>query len=217
MIKIFLRILLLSGTIVFFFPSLVYPQYTTNEILFIPWGEGSNELEIAEAYREYHDGPVMDTVGHLAPEGGPDYGFVDRQENVYFICYELTYLKAFDLSGNVIVDYSYGKTQFHHEFFRGMFSGFYVDSLGRIFCSGNLITGTYVAVADRNDNLLDKLNPLGVESGIGCNILGWGSDDVLTFLSLEGGNYTYRNNEFSVGGSMYWRAGDGKYYDERTG
>ena len=201
--------------VLLFMSNLAYGEYTVNEILFIPWGERPSELDIAEAYREYNEGPEADTIGFLAPEGGPDFGFVDRDENVYFISYSLYYLKGFDLTGNVIVDYSQGKTQFNDDFFSGMFINFYVDSLGRIYCGGDEMFKPYVAVVDRNNNLLDRLNPLGVESGIGCTLLDWGSDDVLTFLSLEGGQYTYRNGQFYAGGSMYWRAGDGYYYDAK--
>ena len=80
-----------------------------------------------------------------------------------------------------------------------------------------MIVKRYVAVTDRNNNLLDKLNPLGVESGIGCTILDWGSDDVLTFLSFEMGLYTYRNGQFYEGGSDAWYARDGYYYSGITG
>ncbi len=196
-------------------PTAVFAEYIVTEILFIPWGEGPNELEIWEPYLEYHDGPEIDTIGHLEAAGGPSNGFVDRQENIYFISYTISYLKGFNLNGEVIVNYSHGKTEFNWEFFRGMFNGFYVDSLGRIYCDGNDMRGAYIAVADRNNNLLDKLNPLGVESGVGCTMIGWGSDDVLTLLALEGGNYTYSNGQFYEGGSMFWRAGDGYYYSAK--
>ena len=192
-------------------------EYTATEILFIPWGEGPNQLEIMEPYRAYNEGPEPDTVGYLAAEGGPNKCFVDREENFYFMSYEIGYLKGFDNFGNVIVDYSEGKTEFNYDFFRGMFINFYVDSLGRIYCGGDEIFKPYVAVVDRNNNLLDKLNPFGIESGIGCTLLDWGSDDVLTFLSFEMGLYAYRNGQFYEGGSENWYARDGYYYSGRTG
>jgi len=199
------------------FPASGFAEYTVSEILVIPWGDGQNELEIWEPSLEYHDGPEIDTVGYLEVGGGPDITFADRQDNFYFMSYSISYLKGFDINGNVIVDYSQGKTQFNDEFFRGMFINFYVDSLGRIYCGGDMIVKRYVAVTDRNNNLLDKLNPLGVESGIGCTILDWGSDDVLTFLSFEMGLYTYRNGQFYEGGSDAWYARDGYYYSGITG
>ena len=110
------------------FAGSVSAEYTASEILFIPWGEGPNELEIWEPYREFHNGPDIDTIGHLEPGGGPIDVFVDREENIYIGSHEISYLKGFNLAGEVIVNYSYGKTEFRYEFFRGMFNGFYVDS-----------------------------------------------------------------------------------------
>jgi hypothetical protein len=197
---------------VFIYGALASAEFTVTEILVLPWGDGPNELEIWEPYREYSDGPEIDTVGHLEPGGGPNNVFVDRDENCYFSSYEIGYLKGFNTNGEVIVNYSEGKTQFHWEFFRGMFNGFYVDSLGRIFCNGNEMRGAYVAVADRNNNLLDKLNPVGIESGVPCKIATRGSDDVFIFDSWDHGYYTYANGQFKPGGSYGWLAKDGYYY-----
>jgi len=193
-------------------PACLRAEYTATEILVIPWGDGPNELEIGEPYLENYDDPGADTIGHLVSFAGPGYPFVDKDENFYFISHELYYFKGFDINGEVIVDYSQGKTEFRDEFFRHLFRGFYVDSLGRIFCNGNNMKGGYVAVADRDNNLLDKLNPFGWESGIPCSIVGRGADDVLTFQSWEHGNYTYMNGEFYPGGSPWWRAKNGVYY-----
>ncbi len=190
-------------------------EYTVTEILVIPWGDGPNELEIRDPYREFSDDIEPDTVGFLIAGGGPDQTFVDRDENVYFSSYPVNYFKGFDINGQVIVDYSAGKTEFHDEFFRGMFRGFYVDSLGRIYCNGNELAGAYVAVADRNNNLLDKLNPLGLESGAPVSIFRWGSDDVLIFDVEDHGFYTYINGQFSPGGASSRRARDGIYYSAR--
>lgn len=198
--------------IILLWPAWSYAKYINEEILVIAWGDGPNELEIGEPYLEYNDEPGIDTTGFLEATGGPGEPFVDRQENVYFISYAISYLKGFNTKGEVIVDYSQGKTEFRDEFFRGAFIGFYVDSLGRIFCSGNGVEGGYVAVADRENNLLDKLNPLGVESRIPCSFVSRGSDDVLIFNSWKHGYYTYMNGEFYHGGSPGWRAGDGAYY-----
>ncbi len=196
--------------------SPAFAEYTVTEILFIPWGEGPNELEIWEPYREYSEDNPSDTVGFLVPSGGPRKTFVDRDENVYFSSIDISYFKGFDTNGNVIVDYSAGKTEFNDDFFRGMFSGFYVDSLGRIYCNGNERAGAYVAVADRNNNLLEKLNPLGPDSDSPVSIFRWGSDDVLILDSEAGGLFTYKNGQFSSGGSLWWRAKDGIYYTAIT-
>jgi hypothetical protein len=193
-------------------PACLRAAYTASEILVIPWGEGPNELEIAEPYLVYDDTPGADTTGYPAATGGPSKPFVDREENFYFISYHISYLKGFNSEGEVIVDYSEGKTEFRDEFFRGIFLDFYVDSLGRIFCNGNDVDGGYVAVADRNNNLLDKLNPLGVGSGVPCSFICWGSDDVLIFQSRNHGYSTYMNGEFYPGGAGGWRAKDGVYY-----
>jgi hypothetical protein len=187
-------------------------EFTVTEILFIPWGDGPNELEIREPYREYSEDDPLDTIGFLQPAYVPNKAFVDRDENIYFSSLQVYYFKGFNISGQVIVDYSMGKTQFHDEFFRGLFDGFYVDSLGRIYCNGNEKAGAYVAVADRNDSLLAKLNPFGTESGLGTWIFNWGADDVLIFSVEDHGLYTYMNDEFSPGGTIGWRASDGVYY-----
>lgn len=202
----------LLASLIYLNAAPAFGVYSPSEILVIPWGEDSNQLEIMEPYRAYNEGPEPDTIGYLAAEGGPNKCFVDRQENFYFMSYEIGYLKGFDNSGKVIVDYSEGKTEFSDDLFKGMFINFYVDSLGRIYCGGDEIFKPFVAVVDRNNNILDKLNPFGIESGIGCTLLGWGSDDVLTFLSFERGMYTYINGQFTVGGSSGWRARDGYYY-----
>jgi len=196
-------------------PMALYAEYTATEILVIPWGEGANQLEILEPYRAYNEGPGHDTLGYLAAAGGPNKCFVDREENFYFMSYEIGYLKGFDDSGNVIVDYSEGKTAFNYDFFSGMFINFYVDSLGRIYCGGDGIFHPYVAMVDRINNLLDRLNPLGVESGVGCSLVDWGSNDVLLLDSFEHGYYTYINGQFIHGGSEGWRAADGYYYQSK--
>jgi hypothetical protein len=206
------RVRLTALLLILLWPSCLIAEYVSSEILVIPWGEGPNELEIWEPIVEYDVDSGGDTTFYAEEAGGPSDPFVDSEENVYFISYQIAYLKGFNIEGEVIVDYSDGKTDFRDEFFRGMFSGFYVDSLGRFFCDGNLFIGGYVAVADRANNLLDKLNPLGLESGVPCFIVRWGANDVLTFKSLEHGNFTYVNGEFNPGGSSGWRAVDGYYY-----
>ena len=193
-------------------PISAHAEYTDTEILYIPWGDGPNELEIREPYREYSEDDPADTVGFLEPAYVPNKAFVDRDENIYFSSLQVYYFKGFNTNGQVIVNYSMGKTQFHDEFFRGLFDGFYVDSVGRIYCNGNELAGAYVAVADKNDNLLDKLNPLGIESGVPTSLFSWGSDDVLIFDSETGGFYTYHDNQFSPGGTIGWRARDGIFY-----
>jgi hypothetical protein len=117
-------------------PASPWAEYTATEILVIPWGEGPNELEIWEPIVEYQVDPGGDTTFFPEEAGGPSKPFVDSGENVYFISHNINYLKGFNIGGEVIVDYSEGKTEFSDEFFRGMFSGFYIDSLGRIYCNG---------------------------------------------------------------------------------
>jgi hypothetical protein len=209
------RIIFISAMVCISLPS-AGAEFTVTEILFIPWGDGPNELEIREPYREYGDDIEPDTVGFLVPAYVPNKAFVDRDENVYFSSYEVRYFKGFDINGQVIVDYSAGKTEFNDDFFRGMFRGFYVDSLGRIYCNGNELAGAYVAVADKNNNLLDKLNPLGIVSGVPTSIFSWGSDDVLIFTVEDHGLYTYMSDQFSPGGTIGWRARDGIYYKTET-
>jgi hypothetical protein len=200
-------------TIMLFVCGLARAEFTVTEILFIPWGDGPNELQIREPYLEHSEEYPADTAGFMVPAGGPRNTFVDRDENVYISSIDIGYFKGFDTNGNVIVDYSMGKTEFHDEFFRGEFDGFYVDSLGRIYCNGNALAGAYVAVADRNDSLLAKLNPLGLESGIPTKISRWGSHDVLIFyVEQQHGLFTYMNGQFSPGGTIGWRACDGYFY-----
>ena len=85
-------------------------------------------------------------------------------------------------------------------------------SLPTGYCNGNALAGDYVAVADRNDSLLARLNPLGLQSGVPTKISRWASDDVLLFYSDGHGLYTYMNDQFSPGGSLGWRASDGRFY-----
>ncbi len=47
--RIFLFMIMLAS------PAVARAEHTVTEILFIPWGEGPNELEIREPYREYSD------------------------------------------------------------------------------------------------------------------------------------------------------------------
>lgn len=203
--------------ILLLFFSYAFADYSSNEILVIPWGEGSNELEILDSYWEYNEGPNPDSSKHREAGGGPSKVFVDRQENFYFMSYEIGYLKGFDNSGSVIVDYTEEKDEFSRQLFGGMYINFYVDSLGRIYCAGNEIIKPYVTVVDRNSNILDKLYLREHASSFGCTLIDWGSDDVLTFLCFEKGMYTYRNGQFLEGGSEDWYAADGYYYSGRTG
>ncbi len=194
----------------------VSAEYTVTEILFIPWGDGPNELAITEEHREYNECDPIDTVGYLVGGDGPEKMFVDQKENIYFTSNSLAYLKGFDKNGDVIVDYSTGKTKFNYDFFCGWFYGVYVDSLGRIYCNGNELACMSVAVVDRNNNLLERLNPLGYDTDLPASVEYRGSDDVILFKSWVYGFSTYMNGQFYPGGSYGWRARDGYYYHVET-
>jgi hypothetical protein len=192
--------------------SAALPQdYTATEISFIEWGEGPGQLKITGPETEYNPNDSSDYV--TWPGIGPSGGFVDKNENFYFVISEFDQFKGFRRDGSLLLDYSVGAPDYNPEFFRAGVGEYYVDSLCRIYINGSF-DYDYVAMVDTLGNLLAKLSPYGAGSGNRMVSLDRGSDDALLFRVRHGGQtmlYTYRNQQF-IGGGCEWLAVDGNCY-----
>lgn len=181
--------------------------YIKTEILFVQWGNGPKQLKINEPIVEESETGNQ----YLIPGGGPHQGFVDMNDIFYFGSRNPGYFKAFDLSGNVRINFDPQAPNYHDSLFGTSLERFYIDSLSRIYFE-SLGPRDFVAIADTNGNLLDRLNPLGVGSRVNVNMVGVNSDDVISFSCWNNGFYTYSNGMFTEGGTSAWKARDGFYY-----
>jgi hypothetical protein len=189
-----------------------FGDFISSELCIISWGDGDNEIQITEPYREYSDGPRQDTIGYMHTGDGPGIFFIDKNDNIY-IQSSLQYFKGFHLDGIMFVDYSFSHAQYdYNSYFKGGAINFYVDSLCRIFVDGGF--QNYIAVVDTLYNLVAKISPDMADSSGFISISNRGSDDVLSISSDKIGCLTYKDNKFLDGGSfMGWLASDDYYYD----
>lgn len=196
-----------------FSPGILCAEYTVTEILFIPWGEGEEQLKIALPHGlDVHGTPFNycdDTYEILG--GGPSYGFVDQVDNIYFSSYEHNYLKVFDPTGRLILDFSQGHPVYDSIIGHYSMGYFYVDTLCQIYVLSSQSLD-HIPVIDTLGNLINKLNPVGIGSGVEILRIFPNSLDNLTVLCRNENYYFYTNNSFLPGGSNGWRAVDGFYY-----
>jgi hypothetical protein len=206
-----LRCILIAVGVVVFAAS-ARAGYRATELFAVQWGQEQNELRIGEPFVEDVKLTPQDSTDDVTfPGGGPDQGFVDKEENCYFSSYKFGYFKGYDHTGNLIVDYSKSSPGFDTEYFQSGVIRFYMDTTGLVYFLG-FPRRDYVAVADQNNNLLAKLNPYGEDSGVIINNFYPSSDDQLSFYLDDGTRYTYSAGHFTNGGAMGWKAADGFYY-----
>jgi hypothetical protein len=202
-----------SLIVILLFAGPVSAEYRSEEFAFIPWGDGPGQLKIEMPVWVDVNGTPDDPSDDLIEDeaGGPSLTFIDAFENIYVSSYGLNYLKAFDSSGQLIIDFSYGTPAYDSIVNGATIGTFYVDSLSRIY----LLTfppTRYIAVIDTLGGLLDKLNPLGPNSNISVCAMDYNSLDILSVCSCNRELYTYENGNFTPGGAMGWKAIDGYYY-----
>ena len=187
-------------------------DFTPTEIMVIPWGDGPNELmKTSPEYEDNDNTPEDSTDDFIYPEAGPDRGFVDRYENVYFGTYHHNYFKGFNSNGGVMVDYYRGETDSGIRIYSGKISGFYVDSLMHIYIV-SFPGQDFISVVDTANNFIDSLRPPGLDEGVRISKMYYNSDGVLSFLCSDRTRYTYMNGVFLEGGKGSWRATNGIYY-----
>jgi hypothetical protein len=190
-------------------PTCLWAGYTFSEILVIPWGDGPDELVIREPYKE--DIYVSEDSSFEAwfASGGPTFGFVDMNDNIYFSSYKIPYIKGFHDNGQAFVDFSNDPPGSNPGLFAGWVGEFYVDSDAMIYISSAL---TFVVVADTLGNLINKLTPPGYDEHIPVSLSFYQFDDELVISALNQ-RFIYRDGEFFEGGYIAWKASDGYYYD----
>ena len=189
-------------------PAETIAEYISSEILVIPWGDGPDELGIREPYKE--DIYVSEDSSFEAwfASGGPDRGFVDVNDNIYFSSYEMFYIKGFHSDGQPFVNFSNQTQGSNHDLLGGAIENFYVDSDARIFISNML---PFVVIADTLGNIIKRLIPPGYNEQMPVSLLFYEFDDELVISALNQ-IYIYRDDEFYEGGYPFWKASDGFYY-----
>jgi len=189
-------------------------EYTSEEFAFIPWGNEPHQLKIdIPVWLDVNNTPGDSTDDLMEePPGGPTQLFIDRFDNIYVSSYDLNYLKAFNSSGRLIMDFSYGTPAYDNLLDGASISEFYVDSLSRMF----LLTfppTEYLIVIDTMGNIVDSLNPLGWNSNINLCAMFVNSNDAFSVCTCNRELYTYEGGNFTPGGAMGRRAIDGRYYN----
>jgi len=195
----------------FFLASSSSAEYASTEILVIPWGNGPNQLKISpEAYETGNT--LADSSDDVTfPGDGPDFCFVDRNENLYFTSYGFSQFKGFDPTGRLIFDYSKDEPAHNDELFRACPIKVYIDSLCHIYIlSGPNVD--FVTMIDTTGHLLSRLHPYGENSGVFISNIYFNSNDAISFRLRDGTYHTYSGGLFSTGGDMSWRALDRLYY-----
>ncbi len=206
-----MRRFIIALALLFANPAILLAEYTSQEILVIPWGDAPNQLKIDEPGYEDVNNTPEDGTDDWIEKAGPSFGFVDKYEDLYFSSYYFLQLKGLDRNGRLIFDYSHGEPSYNREFYRGWLRKFYVDSLCRIYILGGA-DEDYIAVVDTAGNLIEKLSPLGPNSGVPVANMYAGSHDAITFYLHGNELYTYVGGQFHEGGSLAWLALDGYYY-----
>jgi hypothetical protein len=193
---------------ILFMAACVRAEYTVSEILVIPWGDGPDELVIREPYKE--DIYVSEDSSFEAwfASGGPNFSFVDMNDNIYFSSYDIPYLKGFHNDGQAFVNFSNDPPGSNPGLFAGWAEEFYVDSDALIYISSAL---PFVVVADTLGNIINKLAPPGYDEHIPVSLLFYQFYDELVISALNQ-RYIYRDGEFYEGGYPFWKASDGFYY-----
>ena len=187
-------------------------DFTSTEIMVIPWGDGVNELMKGSlAFEDPNVTPGDTTDDIIFPYWCLQDGFVDKYENIYFSSSECNYLKGFNSSGELIVNFSGGISDNDSTIYFESSRDIYIDSLIQIYILGSN-RPTFIAVLDTAYNLIDTLRPNGIADSIELGRMYHSSDDVLSILCLDKTFYTYKNEIFFEGGSSGWRAVNGKYY-----
>jgi hypothetical protein len=187
-------------------------QYQSTELCVIEWGDNSNQLKIAEPIYEDENETPADSSDDWIEKAGPDEGFVDRNENIYFSSGDFSQFKAFGKDGHLIFDYSSDKNNLFDSLFQiNEVGNCYVDSLSHIYLiySGIL---DYIPIIDTTGKLLNIISPQGVGSGKKIGRPDFNSDDIIGIYCPVGGFYTYTKGAFREGGSTGWLAKDGYYY-----
>jgi hypothetical protein len=192
-------------------PPCIASEYISTEIDFVKWGTAHDQLMIDKPGYEDVNFTPEDSSDDYIEIAGPTHGFVDKNENAYFISYQFLQLKAFDRTGRLIFDYSKGQQGYNHEFFGNSLAKIYVDSLCRLFILEGM-RQDYIAVVDTAGHLLEKISPKGLGSGVAITNMHPGSDDALIIYLHGDEHYVYSAGKFHEGGSLAWFAKDGYYY-----
>jgi hypothetical protein len=183
--------------------------YAPKEMCVIPWGDSANQLKIEQPwYDESEEGHQ-----YLVPGGGPKYGFIDNNENVYINSESLMYLKAFNSDGEEILNLDTKYSINGDTIPLRPIMDFYVDFNSNIYLQCSNPISTDILVLDKTGNLIDRINPCQLGTGGNTAFLeGYGYDDLISIGCAYGYYYTYYKCAITEGGSDAYKARDGSYY-----
>ena len=201
-------------------------EYISEELFVLPWGEGQNQLGIAEPYELDSEPDIGDTIVSFSwqPGGGPGLPMVDRDGNIYFISLVPPYFKGFRPDGQaflsnmetepVIDSFVYYDTIIFADTLPGTDEvprEFYVDSIGQLYFIYLMVN--FLEVRGRDGHFIDRIYP--------CPDTGHKKGHICCFARHSGNRfsivcsrtYTFRDGVFEPGGSGSWLAPDGYYYE----
>lgn len=196
--------------VILLWPACLWAEYAATEILVIPWGKGVNELPVEDPYKEMipDDSGVLHEVWY--PSGGPHQGFVDVEENIYFISKDINYLKGFHNNGESFVYFITDRSNYKANFFKLGPWDIFVDSEGLIYV---FFAYGYPAIFDKRGDFVGNFDPPGKEpeNNIAVRLEFYNLNEELVIHS-NWGTFIYKDGEFTKGGYRDWKASDGYYY-----
>jgi hypothetical protein len=203
------RMILLLGLALI--PSLCFGAYKAEEMCVIGWGDSANQLKIDMPFHEDVNNTPDDNSDDWIEYAGPKMGVLDKDENIYLASHFYMQLKGFDKSGHLIFDCSEDAPSYNPAVYKSDIRNIYVDSLSRIFVIDG-VRYDYIAIIDTNCNVIGKISPHGVGSGIVVRGFSAAYDDILLISCKDGTNYTYSEGKMIEGAGFGQLARDGYYY-----
>lgn len=214
--------------------NISHAKYRAQEALFLPWGDGDNELFITRPVFD-PDSPPGDSL-ILTPAIGPDLAVVDMKDNIIFGTTANATIQAFDKSSTQILALFYSPPYANFDDTLEDISNYSdykstvaVDSIGAPFQLVGLSNicidskfrlyiesptdQDYIAIVNLDGILAGKIYPPDFGFEVTLQDMSINSNDILTFVDNRLYDvYTYRKGRLYQGGLQGWLAKDGYYY-----
>ncbi len=179
--------------------------YAPVEISVIPWGAGSNELNLVLG------GPVGPPGSFEVPAMAPNIAMIDMNETIIVSCFQTGQLKGFSTDGSLTFDFSRGTPGYNPDIFYENPENIYIDSLSRLYVQSDRGT-QFVPVVDYTGQIVEKIRPFSQDSIAYIHFMNWSSTGTLFFFNRIYGWVTYSNGQSTPGGSTGFLAANGSFY-----
>jgi len=192
-------------------PTCLWAEYTSSEILVIPWGEEAEQLKFRPEETTYYNPGGVAPGYEVDPGAGPTGVFVDQDENFIFYSSEFGQLKAFNNLGQLVFDFSYGEPGYNQEIHTGGVAGVYVNPRLEMYVV-DAYDRNYVPIVDYNGDLVDRIYPFESDSSVPILSIYPKFNGDICFYGLDQGFVTYSDDHFSPGGTPGFMATNRHFY-----